>query len=113
MPSWTFATRPEVLEFFRGTERNTAGAAKRLHLEQLPGYAPEPNPDEGIWNLLKRGELNNVCCRDLAHLATQLLQAKERLRHKQPLIRACIAQCGYQFEPAPDTPAGVAVRCSR
>jgi transposase len=27
-----------------------AGAAKRLHLERLPGYAPDLNPDEGIWN---------------------------------------------------------------
>jgi hypothetical protein len=26
------------------------GAAKRLHLERLPGYAPDLNPDEGIWN---------------------------------------------------------------
>jgi DDE superfamily endonuclease/Winged helix-turn helix len=25
------------------------GATKRLHLEQLPGYAPDLNPDEGIW----------------------------------------------------------------
>ncbi len=30
------------------------GAAKRLHLEQLPGDAPDLNPDEGIWNYLKR-----------------------------------------------------------
>ena len=37
------------------------GAAKRLHLEQLPGYAPDLNPDEGIWNYLKRVELGNVC----------------------------------------------------
>jgi transposase len=74
-------------------------AAKRLHLEQLPGYAPELNPDEGIWNLLKRVELKNVCCRDLAHLATLLRQAKERLRHKRSLIQACITQCGYQLEP--------------
>ena len=33
------------------------GAAKRLHLEQLPGYAPELNPAEGLWNYLKRVEL--------------------------------------------------------
>jgi transposase len=26
------------------------GAAKRLHLERLPGYAPELNPQEGVWN---------------------------------------------------------------
>jgi hypothetical protein len=40
------------------------GAAKRLHLERLPGYAPDLNPDEGIWNYLKRVELGNVCCHD-------------------------------------------------
>jgi transposase len=32
------------------------GAAKRLQLFQLPGYAPDLNPDEGIWNYLKRVE---------------------------------------------------------
>jgi hypothetical protein len=42
-----------------------AGAAKRLHLERLPGYAPELNADEGVWNLLKRKELKNRCCHDL------------------------------------------------
>jgi len=29
------------------------GAAARLQLEQLPGYAPELNPDEGVWKHLK------------------------------------------------------------
>jgi len=29
------------------------GAARRLHLEQLPAYAPELNPDEVIWNYLE------------------------------------------------------------
>jgi len=71
------------------------GAAKRLHLEQLPGYAPELNPDEGIWNYLKRVELGNVCCRDLTELATALRRAKERLRHKRRVIRACFQQAGY------------------
>lgn len=32
------------------------GAAKRLHLERLPAYAPTCNPDEGVWNDLKRVE---------------------------------------------------------
>jgi transposase len=30
-----------------------AGGAERIHLERLPGYAPELNPDEGIWQYLK------------------------------------------------------------
>jgi transposase len=71
------------------------GAAKRLHLEQLPGYAPDLNPDEGIWNYLKRGELGNVCCRTLEHLQQELIRARERLRHKRDVIRSCSQQCGY------------------
>jgi transposase len=71
------------------------GAAKRLHLEQLPGYAPDLNPDEGIWNYLKRVELGNVCCADVNHLHQELIRAKERLRHKRDIIRSCSQQCGY------------------
>lgn len=44
------------------TDFLAAGAARRLHLERLPSYAPELNPDEGIWNHLKRVELANRCC---------------------------------------------------
>ena len=29
------------------------GVPRRLKLEQLPGYAPDLNPDEGIWKHLK------------------------------------------------------------
>jgi transposase len=46
----------------------TGGVAKRLHLEQLPGYAPDGNPDEGIWSDLKRVELANGCAHDLVEL---------------------------------------------
>ena len=34
-----------------------SGASSRLQLEQLPGYAPDLNPDEGIWKHLKYVEL--------------------------------------------------------
>jgi transposase len=34
---------------------------KRLHLERLPGYAPELNPQEQVWNLLKRRERKATC----------------------------------------------------
>src|SRR2546427_654408 len=71
------------------------GAAKRLHLEQLPGYAPDLNPDEGIWNYLKRVELGNVCCGDLDQLQRELIRARERLRHKREIIKSCSRQCGY------------------
>jgi len=71
------------------------GAAKRLRLEQLPSYAPDLNPAEGVWNYLKRVELANVCCHDLHELHGQVLHARERLRHKRDILRACSRACGY------------------
>lgn len=71
------------------------GAAQRLRLVQLPGYAPELNPQEGIWRYLKYIELKNVCCRDIEHLKAELRKARERLRHKKHIFRACFEHAGY------------------
>ncbi len=73
------------------------GGAKRLHLERLPGYAPELNPQEGVWKLLKRVELKNVCCLDLPHIEQELLHAKERLRHRKSTLSQCYAHAGYRL----------------
>jgi transposase len=89
---WDGAPIPRGEEIKKFLKR---GAARRLHLEQLPGYAPDLNPDEGIWNYLKRVELGNVCCRDLEQLQRELIRARERLRHKKEVIKSCSRQCGY------------------
>lgn len=68
-----------------------AGAAERIWLERLPAYAPDLNPDEGIWHYLKQVELKNVCCQDLPQLAQQIVDASERLRAKPQIIIACFA----------------------
>jgi hypothetical protein len=67
-----------------------AGAATRL-------YAPELNPDEGIWKHLKYVELKNICCRSLSELRVELRKAKERLRHKKHIILGCIRQAGFKI----------------
>ena len=53
----------------------SSGASKRLKLEQLPGYAPDLNPDEGIWKHLKYVELKNLCCQSLSELKVELSKA--------------------------------------
>jgi transposase len=73
-----------------------AGAAARIQLEVLPGYAPDLNPDEGIWNYLKRVELRNRCCATLQHLRSALRSATARLRHKRCIIHSCFLQAGYR-----------------
>jgi hypothetical protein len=35
----------------------------------LPGYPPELNPQEEVWNLLKRVELKHLWCLDLSQVA--------------------------------------------
>ena len=79
-----------VKEFLKG------GAAERIRLEQLPGYAPDLNPDEGIWKHLKYTEMKNLCCQSLAELRVELRKAKERLRHKKHVILGCIRQPGFE-----------------
>src|SRR5260221_338538 len=71
------------------------GGAKRIHLERLPGYAPELNPQEGVWNLLKRRELKNLCAADFDQLEIELVRAKERLRHRKATLIQCIAHAGF------------------
>jgi len=75
-----------------------AGAAHRLRLEVLPGYAPDLNPlDQGVWQHLKHVELANVCCTDLRHLRRELHGAVKRLRQKPHIIRGCIRHAGYHL----------------
>jgi transposase len=71
-----------------------AGAAKRLHLERLPGYAPALNPDAGVWNLLKRGELKNRCCHDLHERRWELGLAIRRRRRTRAGLLACCRHAG-------------------
>lgn len=68
------------------------GAASHIHLEALPGYAPELNPKEGIWNYLKRVELGNMCCTNLVELRRELRLAAARIRHRPQVIQGCIEQ---------------------
>jgi transposase len=69
-----------------------AGAAARVHLERLPPYAPDLNPDEGIWHYLKQVELRNIICQDVEELRYELRLATARLRHKAHVIPGCFAQ---------------------
>jgi transposase len=72
---------PEVREFLR--------RHPRLHTHRFPGYAPELNPDEFVWNHLK-GAVANSNPRDLQHLKQLLRSPLQRLRRSQRLLRSCI-----------------------
>jgi transposase len=70
------------------------GGAARIHLEHFPAYAPEVNPDEGIWCYLKRVELRNLVCHTLDELHYELRLATARIRHKPEVLSGCIRHAG-------------------
>jgi transposase len=72
-----------------------AGHGARIHLEPLPGYAPELNPDEGVWHTLKDKELANMACVDLPQLRQELERAIRRLRRRPDVIRGYFREAGY------------------
>lgn len=62
---------------------------ERLRIEYFPAYAPELNPDEGIWSQLK-SLLANGRPDDVAELEDHLLACLVDIRSSQSKLRACI-----------------------
>jgi transposase len=63
----------------------------RLHLEHFPSYAPELNPDEGVWSLAKR-ELANSCPDDVDELMEDIIRSINGIRASPRKLRGCIVQ---------------------
>jgi transposase len=69
--------------------------AKRIHLEALPGYAPDLSPlDQGCWHHLKNVEMGNLSCMDMEELHLEFHLAIGRLRQKPRLIQSFFAAAG-------------------
>ena len=64
---------------------------RRLRIENFPSYAPQLNPDEGVWSLAKR-ELANSCPNDVDELMEDILGSIEGIRNSPQKLRGCIAQ---------------------
>lgn len=63
----------------------------RLHIEYFPAYAPELNPDEGVWCQAKR-ELANSCPKDIEELTADIMQSINEIRESQTKLLGCIEQ---------------------
>ena len=75
----------------------TNGAAKRIHLEQLPGYAPDLNPTEWVWSYLKLADLANIACDHLPDLEMLIKNSKRRMQRRPELIQAFVRDAGYEL----------------
>lgn len=72
--------------------------SEQIIVERLPAYAPDVNPDEGVWQYLKYVELRNDVCINLRQLRFHLHRAIMRLRSKPALIRSFFAGAGLTLD---------------
>jgi transposase len=73
----------------------------RLHLEHFPSYAPELNPDEGVWSLAKRA-LANSCPANVDELMEDIIRSinsrfsQMSARQNKNSMQPC-CPCGEKF----------------
>jgi transposase len=60
----------------------------------LPAYAPDLNPVEGIWSLLRRSSRTNTAFTDPDHLIRSLRHGIRRIQYRSNLIDGCLAETG-------------------
>ncbi|MFB9710550.1 transposase [Streptosporangium sandarakinum] len=65
-----------------------------LRVFQLPSYAPDLNPVEGIWSLLDRSGLANLAATSLDHLVRVIKRGLKKIQYRPYLIDGCLAGTG-------------------
>ncbi|MGW3365836.1 IS630 family transposase [Streptosporangium canum] len=71
-----------------------AESADWLRVVQLPAYAPDLNPAEGVWSLLNRGGLANLAVRGLDELVRVVKRGLKKIQYRPHLIDGCLAGTG-------------------
>jgi putative transposase len=69
-----------------------------LIVYQLPPYAPELNPVEGVWSHLKRS-LANLTKHNLEQLTALMKARLKRMQYRPGLIEGLMAKTGFDLQP--------------
>ena len=64
----------------------------RLHLENLPAYAPVLNPIDATWHAVNHPMVNGQA-HDIPELGRGLLSSLRKERSSQRVLRGCITHC--------------------
>ncbi|MFJ9864267.1 transposase [Streptomyces sp. NPDC101165] len=68
-----------------------------LTVYQLPSYAPDLNPVEGIWSLLRRGRLSNTAFTTPEHLIQTIRGGLRTIQYRPGVIDGCLAGAGLSL----------------
>ncbi|MEU8695735.1 transposase [Streptomyces sp. NPDC048665] len=81
--------------------RDYAAAHDWLTIIQLPSYAPDLNPVEGVWSLLRRGPMANTAFTDDDHLERTLRRGLRHIQLRPDPIDGCLAGTGLKLTHQP------------
>lgn len=68
-----------------------------LHVIQLPAYAPDLNPTEGVWSHVKRS-LGNLAAATVDQLAATVRNRLKRIQYRPDLLAGFLAHTGLTLE---------------
>ena len=83
----------------RAELRAFTAAQAWLRVFQLPAYAPDLNPLEGIWSVLKRGMLANQAAASYARLLQVIRHSLQKIQRQPGLREGCLAGTGLTLDP--------------
>ncbi|MEV7147714.1 transposase [Streptomyces sp. NPDC093084] len=70
--------------------------AEWLTLLQLPTYAPDLNPQEGVWSLVKR-DTGNLAAADLSQITRAVKRRLKKIQYRPHVVDGCLAGTGLAF----------------
>lgn len=73
------------------------GQRRWLHVERLPGYAPDLNPVEALWGNVKGQELANRCVEQLDEMKRAVRSGLNRVRRSPSLALSFLEHAGLSF----------------
>ncbi|WP_435226155.1 IS630 family transposase [Streptomyces sp. Tue6028] len=82
--------------------------AEWLTVFQLPTYAPDLNPQEGIWSLVKR-DIGNLAAADLGQITQAVKRRLKQIQYRPHVVDGCLAGAGLALgmdEPVQPQVAG-------
>ncbi|MFE1198124.1 transposase [Streptomyces olivaceoviridis] len=94
------------LHLAAGMREFVAANTEWLTVFQLPAYAPDLNPQEGIWSLVKR-DLGNLAAADLGEITRAVKHRLKKIQYRPDLIDGCLVGTGlspHSGEPTTNQP---------
>ena len=82
----------------RAELRAFAAAQGWLRVFQLPSYAPDLNPVEGIWSVIKGGVLANLAAASFSHVLQVIRHGLKKIQYQPGLISGCLTGTGLSLD---------------